>query len=104
MFSARFDTVGASRHDVNMNVTLTPALEEFVRGKVESGDFRSPEEVVREGLRLLRQQDQEWAAGVKSKIDEGWTQAKGGQLRSAEAVRQTLAARKVEWRTERDST
>jgi antitoxin ParD1/3/4 len=84
-----------------MNVTLTPALEEFVRGKVESGDFRSPEEVVREGLRLLRQQDQEWAVGVKSKIDEGWSQANAGQLRSAEEVRQNLAVRKSEWKSRR---
>jgi antitoxin ParD1/3/4 len=81
-----------------MNVTLTPALEEFVRGKVESGDFRSAEEVVWEGLRLLRQQDEGWTASAKTKIDEGWAQAKAGQLRSAEAVRQNLATRKDEWK------
>jgi putative addiction module CopG family antidote len=36
-----------------MNVTLTPALEEFVRGKVESGAFRSAEEVVKEGVAFV---------------------------------------------------
>jgi antitoxin ParD1/3/4 len=101
MLPARFDTFDASRHDVNMNVTLTPALEKFIRGKVESGDFQSAEEVVREGLRLLRQQDEEWTASAKSKIDEGWTQAKAGQLRGAEDVRQNLATRKSEWKSRR---
>lgn len=85
-----------------MNVTLTPSLEKFVRGEVESGDFRSAEEVVTEGLRLLQQQDAEWATDAKGKIDEGWTQAKTGQLRTPEAVRQNLATRKNEWKAGRN--
>ena len=84
-----------------MNVTLTPTLEQFVRGKVESGGFRSAEEVVSEGLRLLQQQDEQWAADASAKIDEGWTQAKSGQLRSPEAVRERLAARKADWKAGR---
>jgi antitoxin ParD1/3/4 len=36
-----------------MNVSLTPQLEQFVRGKVESGRYTSSSEVVREALRLL---------------------------------------------------
>ena len=84
-----------------MNVTLTPSLLEFVRGKVESGDFRSADEVITEGLRLLQQQDEQWAAHAKAKIDEGWTQAKAGQLRSPERVRESLAARKADWKAGR---
>jgi antitoxin ParD1/3/4 len=83
-----------------MNVTLTPTLEKFVRGKVESGDFRSAEEVISEALRLLQQQEEQWAANVKTQIDEGWTQAKSGQLRSPETVRENLAARKAAWKAE----
>ena len=86
-----------------MNVTLTPALEEFIREKVESGDFRSADEVVREGLRLLRQQDEGWTVSAQSKINEGWTQAKEGQLHSAEVVRQNLSASKDEWKKKRGS-
>ena len=36
-----------------MNVSLTPDLERFVRGKVASGLYNSASEVVREALRLL---------------------------------------------------
>ncbi len=40
-----------------MNVSLTPELDEFVNEKVQSGLYNSASEVVREGLRLLREQD-----------------------------------------------
>jgi len=84
------DSVSRVGHTGRMNVTLTPALEEFVRRKVESGDFRSPDEVVFEGLRLLQQQDEQWNAEARAKIDEGWNQTKAGQLRSPEAIRENL--------------
>ena len=84
-----------------MNVTLPPAFEQFVRRKVESGDFRSAGEVVSEGLRLLQQQDEQCAAEARTKVDEGWTQAKSGQLRSPAAVRESLAGRKAAWKARR---
>ena len=40
-----------------MNVSLTPELERFVSGKVESGRYNSASEVVREALRLLEEHD-----------------------------------------------
>jgi antitoxin ParD1/3/4 len=40
-----------------MNVSLTPALDNFVAGKVESGRYNSASEVVREALRLLEEHD-----------------------------------------------
>lgn len=39
------------------NVSLTPVLEEYVNAKVKSGDYRSVSEVVRDGLRLLKEKD-----------------------------------------------
>lgn len=36
-----------------MNVSLTPELEQYIRGKVESGLYGNASEVVREALRLL---------------------------------------------------
>ncbi|MDQ6678562.1 MAG: type II toxin-antitoxin system ParD family antitoxin [Acidobacteriota bacterium] len=45
-----------------MNVSLTPELEKFVSGKVESGRYNSASEVVREALRLLEQHDSARAA------------------------------------------
>ncbi len=41
-----------------MNVSLTPELEEFVTRKVESGLYQTASEVIREGLRLLRERDE----------------------------------------------
>ena len=40
-----------------MNVSLTPELEHFVTGKVDSGLYNSASEVVREALRLLEEHD-----------------------------------------------
>ncbi len=40
-----------------MNVSLTPELEKLVTRKVESGLYQSASEVIREGLRLLDDQD-----------------------------------------------
>ena len=40
-----------------MNVSLTPELEKLVASKVESGLYQSASEVIREGLRLLEDQD-----------------------------------------------
>lgn len=37
-----------------MNVSLTPELDKFVAAKVESGDYASASEVIRDGLRMLR--------------------------------------------------
>lgn len=40
-----------------MNVSLTPKLEAFVRGKVQSGLYNNASEVMREALRLLVARD-----------------------------------------------
>ncbi len=41
-----------------MNVSLTPELEQYVQEKVSSGLYYSASEVIREGLRLLREREQ----------------------------------------------
>jgi predicted transcriptional regulator len=44
-------------------------------------------------------QDQEaWRADASRKIDEGWEQAKAGQLSTPDEVRQSLAACKEVWK------
>ncbi len=40
-----------------MNISLTPELEKFVQDKVASGRYHSASEVIREGLRLLEEQE-----------------------------------------------
>jgi len=41
-----------------MNIVLPPELEELVNEKIKSGLYNSPSEVIREGLRLLNEQDE----------------------------------------------
>ena len=40
-----------------MNVSLTPELEQFVKGMVETGRYGSASEVFRDGLRLLERSE-----------------------------------------------
>lgn len=40
-----------------MNVSLTPELQKMVEGKVSSGLYNNASEVIREALRLLKEQD-----------------------------------------------
>jgi antitoxin ParD1/3/4 len=49
-----------------MNVSLTPELERWVSEKVGEGRYRSASEVVREGLRLLLEKEEEHAARIEA--------------------------------------
>jgi antitoxin ParD1/3/4 len=40
-----------------MNVSLGSKWDQFVEGKVRSGDFQTASEVIREGLRLLEKEE-----------------------------------------------
>jgi antitoxin ParD1/3/4 len=62
-----------------MNVSLTPELERFVDGKVESGLYNNASEVVREGLRLLKEHD-EIRVKWREQIERGWLQAHRGEV------------------------
>ena len=62
-----------------MNVSLTPELEKFIDGKVGSGLYNNASEVVREGLRLLKEHDEvrlKW----REQIERGWLQAQAGEV------------------------
>ena len=66
-----------------MNVSLTPELEKFVDGKVESGLYNNASEVIREGLRLLKEHDEirmKW----REQIERGWLQARPAGRRRTE--------------------
>jgi antitoxin ParD1/3/4 len=79
-----------------MNVSLTPELEQFVQGKVESGLYNNASEVIREGLRLLKEND-EVRLRWREQIERGWLQAQAGQLvdgpKAMSEVRTRLKAR-----------
>ena len=57
-----------------MDVSLTPQLADFVRRKVESGQYKSSDEVVHEALRLLEAcdaDDEEKLHALRAEIREG---------------------------------
>jgi len=65
-----------------MNISLTPELERMVDDKVKTGRYASASEVIREGLRLLEEQEQlklQRLAAVRQKIDRGLEQLGRGQ-------------------------
>lgn len=79
-----------------MNVSLTPELEKFIDGKVESGLYNNASEVVREGLRLLKEHDDvrlKW----REQIERGWLQAQAGDVadgpKAMAAIKHRLANR-----------
>ena len=72
-----------------MNISLTPELESFVDSRVASGRYQSASEVVRAGLRLLEQDEQEREAAlteVRQKIQLGLDQIRRGEVFDGEAV------------------
>ena len=78
---------------MNMNVSLTDELGEFVNAKVSSGRYTSASEVVREALRLMEHHEQIEAAKLQ------WLrEAYQAGLASGDAGELDLAAIKAEAR------
>jgi len=46
------------------NVSLTDKLDAFVEERVQSGDYQNASEVIRTGLRLLKEREEEYSAKV----------------------------------------
>ena len=83
-----------------MNVSLTPELEKFVDDTVATGRYGSASEVVRAALRAL-EQEQEWLAYARRKIEIGLQQMEAGQfiteeefLANFEKLKRSLKERK----------
>jgi antitoxin ParD1/3/4 len=81
-----------------MNVSLPEQMEEFVRQKVEIGDYETASEVVREGLRLLKQRDELWKPEVQSKTKQGMDSIRAGRTISAAQAKSEMAAFKKKWK------
>ncbi len=60
-----------------MPVTIPLELEQFVQQEVASGNFQNPDEVVTEGLRLLRERK---LFELRQDIDAGLAQIERGEL------------------------
>ena len=69
-----------------MNISITPELEELIDKKVKTGMYNSASEVVREGLRLLKEQDELKALRLnelKREIQKGYDSATDGNRNGA---------------------
>lgn len=84
-----------------MNVSLTDPMEKYVRKKVALGEYESASEVVREGLRLLRQRDEVWKAEVDGKIKKGMESIRAGRVIAAADVKAGTASFKGRWKKAR---
>jgi len=84
-----------------MNVSLTQELEEFVNCKVQSGMYYSASEVIRQGLRLLKEQDalrELRLQKLQGEIAVGTEQADRGQFVDGEKAFEKLKAKSTERR------
>jgi antitoxin ParD1/3/4 len=106
----QIDIIGAREKNndmpsrTNLNVSLTPALDRFVQERVSTGRYQSASEVIRDGLRLLEQQERENKLALKSlkaKVARGAAQAERGEfvdpdeiLQEIEVIKRKRAARK----------
>ena len=73
--------ISICRYTICMNISLTPELERLVDDRVKSGRYASASEVIREGLRLLEEQEalkQQRLTEVRKKIDRGLEQLDQG--------------------------
>lgn len=71
-----------------MNVSLTPELETLVHEKVKSGNYNSASEVVREALRLLKEQDELKRIRreeLRREVMQGVTDIREGRFRTYES-------------------
>jgi antitoxin ParD1/3/4 len=68
---------------MTMNVSLTPQLEDLVRKKVDSGQYTSASEVVREALRLLDAFESVRSsalAKLREDVNAGWKDVEEGRV------------------------
>ncbi len=54
-----------------MNVSLTPELEQLVTEKVNTGMYQTASEVIREGLRLLKERDEQMVR-LRAEVRDGF--------------------------------
>jgi antitoxin ParD1/3/4 len=68
---------------MNINVSLTDELHEFVKAKVECGRYTSASEVVREALRIMEQTDEARLAFLRRAWAEGEASGDAGSAEFA---------------------
>ncbi|MGA2583341.1 MAG: type II toxin-antitoxin system ParD family antitoxin [Tepidisphaeraceae bacterium] len=88
----------------SLNVSLTPKLEKFVHDRVSEGRYQTASEVVREGLRLLEQEERRREAALKAlkaKLKRGIAQGDRGEFVTPEEVMKRIERLKAKRAAER---
>jgi putative addiction module CopG family antidote len=76
------------------SITLTHEMAELVRAKVESGEYASESEVIRDGLRALQLHERALDAWLREQVAPAYDAIKAAPSRavSAKGLRASLAA------------
>jgi putative addiction module CopG family antidote len=76
------------------SITLPHEMAEMVRTKVESGEYATESEVIRDGLRALNMHDRALEAWLRTDVAAAYDEMKAdpSRARSAAQVRASLAA------------
>jgi antitoxin ParD1/3/4 len=82
------------RSTQQFSITLPNELAEMVRGKVESGEYASESEVIRDGLRALQRHERAIEAWLREEVAAAYDATKADPSRAVSAthVRSRLAA------------
>ena len=80
-----------------MNVSLTPELELLVAEKVKTGMYQTSSEVIREGLRLLKERDEHLEA-LRRDVRDGFMAVERGEYTDYDAKSVKQLAEKVKER------
>jgi antitoxin ParD1/3/4 len=77
-----------------MSITLTNDMAEMVRARVESGEYASESEVIRDGLRALQARERALEAWLREKVAPTYDALKADPSRAVpiQKVRASLAA------------
>jgi len=83
------------------NISLTDHHDALIEAKVQAGEYANASEVVREGLRLIQERDQEMAArvdAIRSRVAVGLEQARRGEFAegSVDEIRSRIQQRAEE--------
>lgn len=76
-----------------VNVSITPELDAFLQGRVNSGRYQTTSEVVREALRLLERHEMERDQALqhlKAKLEQGAEESERGELLDGASVFEEL--------------
>lgn len=77
------------------NISLPTELEAYIDAKVESGEYAHASEVVRDGIRLLMQEEARKLEWLRNAIAEAEADIAAGRTFSPSELRKELAKRRT---------